>query len=90
MTGFQTPANQLTNYLSPSGLKLDLVVSHVLLGVAIVTMVVTESLWVYYVTSVLMGFQRVAFYTVPTIVAKDYVQSKVSSTLPFALEHTTV
>ena len=61
-----------------SGLKAEFVLANALMGTSILSLTLSKHVAAYYVTSVIYGFQRSALFTVPFIVAKNYIQEQVS------------
>ncbi|KAK7103246.1 hypothetical protein V1264_018186 [Littorina saxatilis] len=58
------------------GLKVDFCLAQALMGGAVLAMVLSQQLPVFYVACVLYGFQRSALYTVPFIIAEHYIEEK--------------
>ena len=61
-----------------SGLKVEFVLANALMATSILSLTLSKHVAAYYVTSVIYGFQRSALFTVPFIVAKNYIQEQVS------------
>ena len=61
-----------------SGLKVEFVLANALMGTSILSLTLSKHVAAYYVTSFIYGFQRSALFTVPFIVAKNYIQEQVS------------
>ena len=61
-----------------SGLKIEFVLANALMATSILSLTLSKHVAAYYVTSVIYGFQRSALFTVPFIVAKNYIQEQVS------------
>ena len=61
-----------------SGVKVEFCLSNALMATSILSLILSKRVAAYYVTCVLYGLHRSALFSVPFIVAENYIQEQVN------------